>query len=171
MRYFLFLCMLPLLTAAAPDLPGVRPIEKDKIPDGVIPDGLAPKTEDEAAERVAVVFADAFLEGKPGPLAKLGTDPFSFGGRQVKGTASIEREWKEVYKRAGKSLPGSDDMQLEIVDYKTVTGRFGKPPAKYKDIKLKKCFFAIVRFAKRSGLMLILTKDKKAGWIVTAVSD
>ncbi len=171
MRLFCLLCVLPFVMAATPDLSGISPDEKDKVPAGVIPEGLTPKTEQEAAQRVAEVFMDTFLKGDSKPLVSLGTDPFSFAGRKVSGPADIEKEWEQVYKRLGKKLPDSEQMEMEVVDYKAAMEKFGKAPAKYKDLKLKKCFFALVQFAKRRGLMLILNKDKKAGWVVTAVTD
>ncbi len=171
MKYVCLLFLFPLLMGASPDLSGISPDEKDKVPPGVIPDDLAPKTDQEAAERVATVFIDTLLKGKAQALAKLGTDPFYFAGRRVSEISHIEKEWKDVYKRMGKKLPDSEQMQMEVLDYKATVKKFGKPPSKYKNLKLNKCFFAVVSFARRRGLLLILTKDKKAGWMVTGVTD
>jgi hypothetical protein len=137
---------------------------------------LAQKTAppDQDAQAVAEAtheFLTAMVAGEAHVLAGLGTDPFDFDGRKIKGLTPIMKEWQQVLARHGKDLKNPKGTQIDIFGYKTAEMKFGKPPKKFSYLNLRRCLFAAITFENRNGLLLILKKDKKKTWRVTAVTD
>ena len=128
-------------------------------------------TPEEEADRAAHAFAEGLIGEQANVLAGLGTIPFNFDGRLVKEQVEIAKHWEQVFKAQGKSLREEHDPKIEMLDRDRVVARFGQPPAKFGKLELKRCWFAVVSFEKRPGLLLILSKQGKEGWRVAAVSD
>jgi len=153
MAWFIAL-ICPLLLAQLDDVPEV-PEAAHKL---------------EPAE-VAHNFLRAMMNAESGELAQLGTDPFTFDGRVVKGREKIESFWKRFMKRNSGELDDLASGEITIYKYTEAVEKFGSPPAKFSHLKLKRCRFAAISFNKRNGILLILFRNKKKAWQVTAVSD
>lgn len=153
------------LAAAGPKSP------EEAALDAMVPDDMKLTTDEEKVAEVVRVFVETLQDTKPSLLADMGTDPFDFDGRQVTGRKAIRDEWKAVFKKRGKSLQRAGKPSVELLDYPKAKARFGKPPAKFDPHKPEGCWFAAVTFPKRSGLVLIVSKDKEAGWLVAGVTD
>ncbi len=153
------------LAAAGPSSP-----EKEAL-DTMVPDDMKLTTDEEKVAEVVRVFVETLQDTKASLLADMGTDPFNFDGRVVEGRKAIRDEWKKVFEKRGKSLQRSGKPGVELLDYPKAKARFGEPPAKFDPLVPRKCWFAAVTFPKRSGLVLIVTKDKEAGWLVGGVTD
>ena len=119
---------------------------------------------------VCQIVVDLMVENKPKLLAKIGTDPFTFDGRIIKGYQAIEKAWKPILSRSQASLSQQKGSRFEILDFKAVVARFGKPPKKFSHLPLRKCRFVVCRFDSRPGMMLIVLKMEGA-WMVTAITD
>jgi len=154
-----------LLAAAGPSSP------EQAAEDALVPDDLKPASDQEQATQAARLFVDTLQTAKAGLLAEMGTDPFSFDGRRVEGRKAIRDEWKAVFAKHGQGLKRAGRPKIEIMDYPKAEARFGKPPAKFDPLKPERCWFAAVSFPKRAGLVLIISKDKQAGWLVAGVTD
>ncbi len=141
--------------------------------DPLIPDDMVYETEEEEAAAMAQVFVETMIGGQAGLLANMCTDPFTLDGRIVTGRDAIRKLWAEILKARAPGLRKHGEPKLATIDFAEAVKRFGKPPAKFSHLNLKKCFFVVVTFKTRPGLMLILAKGKKKGegWLVTAVTD
>ena len=133
-------------------------------------DFLTTEEGQEVAE-AAQNYLEKFQERDAAQLALMGTDPFTFEGRVLKGQKEIETFYQKYFKVRGRAIPDLQDVRVEVFDYATALEKFGKPPKKFSHIPLKRCMFAAVHFEHRPGLLLILVKSKKEGWRVTAVTD
>jgi hypothetical protein len=129
-----------------------------------------PDPDAQAVAQAAHEFLTAMAAGEAHVLAGLGTDPFDFDGRRIKGLTPIMKQWEQVLTRHGKDLQNPEGIQIDIFGYKTAEMKFGKPPKKFSYLNLRRCLFAAVTFENRNGLLLIFKKDKKK-WRVTAVTD
>jgi hypothetical protein len=162
--------------AAPPPAKSRPPAEKSDGVGGLMI-GLPPMpkpTPKEETDRAAHAFAEGLIGEQADLLAGQGTIPFNFDGRLVKERVDIAKRWELVFKAQGKSLREEHDPKVEMLEYDQVVARFGQPPAKFGKLDLKKCWFAVVSFEKRPGLLLILAKQAKEGkeaWRVTAVTD
>lgn len=130
-----------------------------------------PDPDAQAVAQAAHDFLSAMAAGQAHVLAGLGTDPFDFDGRQVKGLTLIMKEWERVLARSSNDLKKSLGTQIDIFGYKTAELKFSKPPKKFSYLKLRRCLFAAVTFDNRNGFLLIFKKDKKKKWRVAAITD
>lgn len=130
-----------------------------------------PDAEAQAVAQAAHEFLAAMAAGQAHVLAGLGTDPFDFDGRQVKGLKPIMKHWEQVLFRHGKELKDLQGTQIDIFGYQTAELKFSKPPKKFAYLSLRRCLFAAVTFDNRNGLLLIFKKDRKKKWRVAAVTD
>jgi hypothetical protein len=130
-----------------------------------------PDPDAQAVAQATHDFLTAMAAGEAHVLAGLGTDPFDFDGRKVKGLNPIMKQWERVLTRHGGDLKNPEGTQIDIFGYKTAEMKFGKPPKKFSYLNLRRCLFAAITFEKRNGLLLIFKKDKKKKWRVTAVTD
>ena len=55
--------------------------------------------------------------------------------------------------------------------YGEAVEKFGRPPAKFRKLDLRRCEFVAVRLEHRKGFVLILAKDHAGDWLVTAVAE
>jgi len=130
-----------------------------------------PDPDAQAVAEATHEFLTAMAAGEAHVLAGLGTDPFDFDGRRVKGLTPILKKWERVLTRHGKDLQNPEGTKIDIFGYKTAEMKFGKPPKKFSYLNLRRCLFAAISFKNRNGLLLIFKKDKKKKWRVTAVTD
>jgi hypothetical protein len=158
--------LLPLLLAGPAEPLG-------PIGQKLVPADMQLNSEREIVEALAKVFADSLVGAKADLLAAMGTDPFTFDGRVVSGRQAILQTWKDVFAKHGRRLERAGSPGLEAIDYPEAIQRFGPPPKKFSHLPLSKCWFAVLRFPKRAGLVLILSRGKDAdeGWLVTGVTD
>jgi hypothetical protein len=130
-----------------------------------------PDPDAQAVAEATHEFLSAMAAGQAQVLAGLGTDPFDFDGRQVKGLKPIMKHWEQVLPRRGKDLQDPQGAQIDIFGYKTAELKFGKPPKKFSYLNLRRCLFAAITFENQNGLLLIFKKDKKKKWRVAAITD
>jgi hypothetical protein len=130
-----------------------------------------PDPDAQAVAQATHDFLTAMAAGEAHVLAGLGTDPFDFDGRKVKGLKPIMKQWEQVLARHGRDLKNPEGNQINIFGYKTAEMKFGKPPKKFSYLNLRRCLFAAISFENRNGLLLIFKKDKKKKWRVTAITD
>lgn len=130
-----------------------------------------PDPDAQAVAEATHEFLTAMVAGQAHVLAGLGTDPFDFDGRQIKGLNPIMKHWEQVLSRRGKDLRNPQGAQIDIFGYKTAELKFSKPPKKFSYLNLRRCLFAAVSFENRNGLLLIFKKDKKKKWRVSAITD
>ena len=131
-----------------------------------LPDPDAP-----AVAQATHELLSAMAAGQAHVLAGLGTDPFDFDGRQIKGLMPIMKEWERVLARGGNALKKPQGTQIDIFGYKTAEMKFSKPPKKFSCLNLRRCLFAAVTFDNRNGFLLIFKKDQKKKWRVAAIPD
>jgi len=130
-----------------------------------------PDTDAQAVAQATHEFLTAMAAGEIHVLAGLGTDPFDFDGRKVKGLNAIMKQWEQVLTQHGRDLQNPEGTKVDIFGYKTAEMKYGKPPKKFAYLNLRRCLFAAITFENRNGLLLIFKKDKKKQWRVTAVTD
>ncbi len=123
------------------------------------------------ARESARAFLKAVLATDATKLADLGTDPFSFDGRELSGRQNIKQSWNWFFDQHRPTMKQQQTGQIDLLDYRAMRKRFGAAPKKFKHLGLRHCRFAVVSFEKRAGFLMILSKHKKAGWQVTAMSD
>jgi hypothetical protein len=133
-------------------------------------EGSLPDPDAQAVAKASNDFLAAMAAGQARELADLGTDPFDFDGRRIKGLDPIMRHWERVLSRSEKKLKNLEESQIDIFGYKTAELKFGKPPKKFAYLNLRRCLFAAVTFEDRDGFLLIFKKTKKK-WRVAAVTD
>jgi hypothetical protein len=136
---------------------------------------------------VAEKFIDALLLKDASLLSGLGTDPFTFDGRVVRDRVAIMRRWKTYLEGPAGKLSDQPGIEMNVFSYNKAVSLYGPPPAKLSHLKLDKCRFATLTFAKRDGFMLILTPNPAVQskipaetalqaqapprWLVTAVTE
>jgi hypothetical protein len=130
-----------------------------------------PEEVDDTPGSAAHNFLSRLVAAELDDLVKLGTDPFTFDGRILKGQEEIKACWKRFLARNKRELEFLLKGETTIYDYNAAVEKFGVPPKKFSHLRLKQCKFAVFTFAKRNGVVLILSPDKKKGWRVTAVTD
>jgi hypothetical protein len=114
-------------------------------------------------------YVEDLAKGNIEDLVAAGTDPFTFDGRVVKGRKNIGIFYQKIITRG--DLDDQAEANIELFDYQAALKRFGEPPGKLSHLKLKRCMFAAVTYASRRGFLIVLTKTRKEGWRVTAVTD
>jgi hypothetical protein len=178
-----WLALLPLLAQATVATPPVPPPAEEKAPKAEnaaeefykkhpfkYMDDVAASPEDEATV-VARQYVDAMTSGRSEQLAALGSDPFSFDGRVVKGRAAIAGRWSEILTRQGEELNGMEPTGIRVIAHDAMLKEFGPPPQKFSKLPLKRALYAVVTFEARPGFVLILDRLPKAVWQVIAVVD
>jgi hypothetical protein len=131
----------------------------------------APDPDAQSVAEATHEFLTAMAAGEAHVLAGLGSDPFDFDGRKVKGLNAIMKQWEQVLSLHARDLQNPEGIQIDIFGYKTAEMKFGKPPKKFAYLNLRRCLFAAITFENRNGLLLIFKKDKKKKWRVAAVTD
>jgi hypothetical protein len=154
--------MIRLLLAVALLLPAGSVLAQKPAP---------PDPDAQAVAEATHEFLTAMVAGEAHVLAGLGSDPFDFDGRKVKGLNAIMKQWQQVLSLHSKDLQNPEGTQIDIFGYKTAEMKFGKPPKKFSYLNLRRCLFAAITFENRNGILLIFKKDKKKKWRVTAVTD
>jgi len=137
----------------------------------VLPSLSVSDPEKRPARQTARDFLEAILGTDPSKLADLGTNPFSFDGRELHGRQNIEQYWNWLFDQHRSVLKQQQTGQIDLLDYRAMRKRFGPAPKKFKHLRLRHCKFAVISLKKRAGLLMILSKHKKNGWQVTAISD
>jgi hypothetical protein len=105
---------------------------------------------------------DALLAAKAARLAGLGTNPFTFDGRQAAGPTDIMRRWRAYLEGPAGKLVDQPGLKLSVFGHKKAVELFGPAPAKLAHLALDKCMFAAVTFEKRRGFLLVLTRNPAA---------
>ncbi|HOX46278.1 MAG TPA: hypothetical protein PK668_21925 [Myxococcota bacterium] len=144
-------CLVLGLSAAATAQPAGRP--------------PAVPPEQETQRQVAVVaeeYLEVLLAGKADILAALGTDPFTFDGRVVKGRQEIMRTWQRMLSGPAGKLAEQPGLQLAVFDHAKALELFGPAPAKLAHLALPRCMFVAVTFEARKGFLLVLTRNPRA---------
>jgi hypothetical protein len=130
-----------------------------------------PNPDTQAVTQATHEFLSTLAAGQAHVLAGLGSDPFDFDGRRIKGLNPIMKEWERILARCGKDLKKPQGTQIDIFGYKTAELKFSKPPEKFSYLNLRRCRFAAVTFENRNGFLLIFKKDQKNKWRVIAITD
>lgn len=144
----------------------------DELEEKMVPPELTFDSVEEEVTAVARVFAETLGKAEAELLASMGADPFTFAGRQVEGREAIEAWWKKIFARYGRSLQKAGPPRVEPLQHARAMERFGALPSKYDHLNPKACWFAVVTFPKRRGVVLILgEREREAGWSVVGVTD
>jgi hypothetical protein len=133
--------------------------------------GSVQTTAVKTVSEVANDFLQALANAEIDKLVTLGADPFDFDGELMRGRNEIEASWKRFMKRNHDSLEMLVSGEINVIGYPEALKRFGKAPKKFSHLPLGRCKFAVVTFAKRNGLMLILAPLKPHSWQVVAATD
>lgn len=169
--------LLLVLLACAGGVRAADPIDpytpfSDKLEEEMVPPELKFDSVEEEVTAVARVFAETLGKAEAELLASMGADPFTFAGRRVEGREAIEAWWEKIFARYGRSLQKAGPPEVERLQHAQAVERFGALPAKYDHLDPKACWYAVVTFPKRRGVVLILgEREQEAGWSVVGITD